>query len=59
MYDYYCPKCKKYCDFREEIELLECGFGGEFQETHFTCNTAVIVIPKYGTKKLTEGALEQ
>lgn len=41
MYDFYCPKCNKKCDYGE-IELREVGFdGGDYEEFHIICDTEV------------------
>jgi len=47
MYEYYCKKCNKKCDFDGEIELREGNYEGDWQEYHIDCNTKVIVTMKF------------
>lgn len=43
MVEYYCEKCKKLCNFDEEIELREAPFSDEWEEYHAICDEAVVV----------------
>lgn len=46
MFEYYCKKCNKICDFDEEIELREAEYEGDWQEFHIDCDSKVIVTLK-------------
>ncbi|MBV2197574.1 hypothetical protein RJD11_09835 [Bacillus velezensis] len=41
MTTYYCNKCKKVCA-REEVELEEDSWEGDWQEVHLACGEKVI-----------------
>ncbi|ATC49360.1 hypothetical protein CLI97_00023 [Bacillus velezensis] len=41
MSNYFCNKCIKVCA-REEVDLLEDGWEGDWQEVHLTCGEKVI-----------------
>jgi hypothetical protein len=43
MWEYYCKKCNKTCDFDEEIELRETDYEGDWQEFHIVCDSKVIL----------------
>lgn len=48
-FGYYCPKCNRFCDFDEEVELREDYFEGNWQEFHIDCDSKVhIKIRKEG-----------
>jgi len=42
MYEYYCPKCKKYCNFDEELDIVEGYYEGDWQTIHIVCDEQVI-----------------
>lgn len=47
MFEYYCPKCKKTCEFNEEIELREANYEGDWQEFHLECDSKVVLTLKH------------
>lgn len=46
LWEYYCKKCSKMCDFDDEIELREADFEGDWQEFHNICDSKVEVLLK-------------
>lgn len=46
LFEYYCPVCKKLCDFDEEIELRESQYEGDWKEYHIVCNSKVTTVLK-------------
>lgn len=43
--EYYCKKCKRFCDF-DEIEILQHTAEDDWQEFHIVCDSRVEVIIK-------------
>ncbi|MED4861446.1 hypothetical protein [Bacillus atrophaeus] len=41
MSDYFCNKCKKFCA-RDEVDLKEDAWEGDWQEVHLICGEKVI-----------------
>jgi hypothetical protein len=45
MWEYFCKKCNKMCD-KDEVELREDQFEGDWEDFHIDCGTKVQVILK-------------
>jgi RNA polymerase subunit RPABC4/transcription elongation factor Spt4 len=45
MWEYYCKKCKKTID-KDEMELREYEYEGDWKEFHIVCDSEVECLPK-------------